>query len=248
MAMVDYDKMASSYDAGRSLSAPTINLWLDVFAPHLEGVRAPLIDVGSGTGRFSTAIAERFGLPVAGVEPSAGMRDAAREQSGHERVSFVGGDAQALPLRDASCGAALLSTMIHHVPDLALAARELRRALAPEAPVLVRSWFPNQGDVLPQFRYFPAGLEIANKFPTVEATEAAFAAAGFGKQSFQSVPQTSAGSLREFLERIRTRADTTLSLLSDDEWERGLAQLEADAEAETSPQPVMTYLYLLVLR
>jgi len=247
MALVDYDRMAAGYDAGRSLSQETLDVWLDVLAPHLEGVHLPLIDVGSGTGRFSTAIAERFDLPVIGVEPSAGMREAARRNSADPRVRFAGGDAQYLPLRDASCGAALLSTMIHHVPDLALCARELRRALAPGAPVLIRSWFPGQGDVLPQFRYFPAGLEIANRFPTVEATEAAFATAGFARQSFQSVPQVSASSLREFADRIRTRADTTLALIPDDEWERGLAKLEGDAAAETEPQPVVTYLYLLVL-
>jgi ubiquinone/menaquinone biosynthesis C-methylase UbiE len=48
-------------------------------------------------------------------------------------VAYVGGEAERLPLRDDSCAAAWLSTVIHHVGDLSGCAQELRRVLEPQA-------------------------------------------------------------------------------------------------------------------
>ena len=176
------------------------------------------------------------------------MRREARRNSRHERVEYAGGNAQALPLHDGTIGVAWLSTVIHHFPDLAASARELRRVLAPDGRVLIRSWFPGRGDDLLQFRYFPEGLRIASTFPTVEATVDAFATAGFEMEALDSIPQVSAPGLRAFADRLRTRADTTLELLSDEAFARGMAALDRAAAAETTPTPVINHLDLLVLR
>jgi hypothetical protein len=45
---------------------------------------------------------------------------------------------------------------------------------------------------------------------------------------------------------VRLRADSTLELLSDEEFAAGLARLEAAAGAETSPVPVREALELVV--
>ena len=248
MARVDYDRQAARFDAGRALSAEAAAGWRDAVAPYLASLTAPLLDLGSGTGRFAELLAGWFALRVVGVEPSAGMRRAARRNVARPDVSFAGGVAEALPLRDASCGAAWLSTVIHHFRDLPGAARELRRVLVPGAPVLVRSWFPGTSGDLLMYRYFPSAPAIANTFPTVEDTVAAFASAGFAPEHRESVAQESAPSLRAYAARVRTRADTTLELLDDEEFERGLAWLDRDAAAEQTPQPVVNTLELLVLR
>jgi hypothetical protein len=86
---------------------------------------------------------------------------------------------------------------------------------------------------------------VASSFPTVEATEAAFSAAGFRLDGIERVPQVSAPSLRVFLERVRLRADTTLTLMPDDEFDAGVAALERDVAAEAEPRAVVDYLDLL---
>jgi SAM-dependent methyltransferase len=98
------------------------------------------------------------------------------------------------------------------------------------------------------FRFFPGAGRIAETFPTVEATVAAFATAGFAFESLQPVPQVSAPSLRAAVERVRQRADSTLKPLPDEEFAEGLAALERAAAAETTPTPVIDQLDLLVLR
>ena len=49
--------------------------------------RSRVLDLGSGTGRFTPALADTFGGPVNGVEPSAGMRAAELQISGHPAVT-----------------------------------------------------------------------------------------------------------------------------------------------------------------
>ena len=77
---VDYDKHQHSvYARGRALSPEAADTWTQSFA-RWAGPQRPLtvIDLGSGTGRFTPALAETFGGPVYGVEPSQRMRHVAR--------------------------------------------------------------------------------------------------------------------------------------------------------------------------
>jgi ubiquinone/menaquinone biosynthesis C-methylase UbiE len=248
MARVNYDQLAASYDRGRGMPLEALEGWraaLAAWLPPASGL--PVLDLGAGTGLFAAAIATWFDAWVVGIEPSGEMRRQARQAHAHRRVAYVGGEAERLPLRDHSCAVAWLSTVIHHLGDLAGCARELRRVLEPGGPVLIRSSFPGRHGGISLFRFFPGAGRIAETFPTVEATVAAFAAAGFAVQTLQPVPQVSAPSLRAAMERIRLRADSTLKPLPDEEFAEGLAALERAAAAETTPTPVIDQLDLLVL-
>jgi ubiquinone/menaquinone biosynthesis C-methylase UbiE len=249
VARVDYDRMAASYHQGRSLPRDGLAGWraaLAAWLPPPGGL--PVLDLGAGTGQFAAAIASWFEAVVVAVEPSAGMRRRARQARSPAGVAWVGGRAEQLPLADGCCGAAFLSTVIHHLGDLPLAARELRRVLRAGGPVLIRSSFPGRHAGITLFRFFPGAARIAATFPTVEATVAAFEAAGFAFQSLRPVPQVSAPSLRAWVERVRLRADTTLALLPDEEFARGLAALERAAAAEATPTQIVDRLDLLVVR
>jgi SAM-dependent methyltransferase len=250
MARLDYDAVAASYARGRPLALDAILPWRDAVAPYVQrDRRRPILDVGAGTGWFSAAFATWFDAEVVAVEPSAGMRRQAEAACADGRVRFVGGAAERLPLRDGSVSAAWLSTVIHHIGDLGAAAHDLARVLAPDAPVLIRSAFPDRLDAISLFRFFPAARRTAATFPTVEATAAAFAGAGFVVDRRVAVPQVSAPSLAEAAARVRTmrHADSTLRPLTDTEFAAGLAALEA-AAAASPPAPVVDEIDLLVLR
>ncbi len=247
MAMTDFNRIASAYDAGRSLPDDGMEVWRDALLRHLPDRTAlPVLDLGCGTGRFSAALADWLDVPVIGIDPSPEMLRAAsaREDPG---VSYVLGRAENIPLAGSTCDFAWLSTVVHHFQDLPRAAAELRRVVRPGGAVVIRSWFPGRADVT-HFRYFPGAKRIAETFPTIEAVERAFAIAGFLREALESVTQVSAGSLREACERLRQRADTTLQLLSDEEFAEGMRRLEADAAAEVEPRPITSALDLLVLR
>jgi ubiquinone/menaquinone biosynthesis C-methylase UbiE len=246
---VDYNRMAAVYDCGRALPLEALEAWrvaLSRYLPPETGM--PVLDLGSGTGRFSNALAEWFDADVIGVEPAEGMRREARRKITHPRVAYIGGEAERIPLRDGSCDSAWLSTVIHHIGDLPGCARELRRVLRPHGRVLIRSSFPERHHDIMAYRFFPATRKMAETFPTVEATVKVFASAGFRMEALESVAQVLTPSLRAFCERVRVRADSTLDALSDEEFARGMEALEKAAAEETTPTPVIDWLDLLVLR
>ena len=70
MPTTDYDgEVPRFYARGRALAPDQLRWWIEAFAEHLPPDR-PLdgLDLGSGTGRFTPALADAFG-PVLGVEP-----------------------------------------------------------------------------------------------------------------------------------------------------------------------------------
>ena len=249
MARVDYEKMAASYDRGRGLGLDGIDAWRVALMPYLprrSGFR--VLDLGAGTGQFSGAFATWFGARVIAVEPAAAMRREALRKGPAANALWIGGRGESIPLRDGCCDCAWLSTVIHHFSDLSASACELRRVVPPGGSVLIRGSFPGRHDGITLFRFFPGAARVADTFPTVDATAAAFGAAGFAVEALESVPQVSAPSLGEAVERVRLRADSTLELLSDEEFARGLDSLERAAAREETATPVVDYLDLLVLR
>ena len=251
MARLDYDRVAADYARGRLPGRDAIASWCAAVAPHLgDDLARPLLDVGAGTGWFAAAFASSFDCAVIALEPAAGMRQQATAARRDRRVRYVAATAEALPLAAASARAAWLSTVIHHLADLETAAHELARVIVPGGRVLVRSVFPDRMDAIALLRFFTAARLVAATFPTVEATTAAFGAAGFAPVCRVAVPQISAPSLAAAVSYVRTMrdADSTLRPLSDAEFAAGLATLEAAAAAETEPAPVVDHLDLLVLR
>lgn len=238
---VDYDRTQhAGYAKGRRLLPASRRTWLRAFRRHAGNRRiTTVLDVGSGTGRFTPALADEFGADVIGVEPSARMREVAHVESSHPLVSYVPGHAADLPVADASADLALMFLVWHHVPDRAAAARELARALAPGARLLMATTLSDRLKDLLLYRYFPRTRAIdAEVFPTLEETVGVFAAAGFAHSALTEVHHRSADSLAEYAGRQRMRALSVYEHLTDEEYRDGLAALEADAIAETAPRAV----------
>lgn len=245
MARIAYhDHEAAAFEATRHLSEHGLAAWREAVTRNLDprpGTR--LLDLGAGTGRWARAFTDWYDdIDVIAVEPAEAMRARCR----HPKV--VAGDAAGIPLADRSVDAAWLSTVIHHLPDLTAAARELRRVLRPGGPVLIRSAFAGRHHAITLFRYFPEAIRVLDTYPSVHDVEAAFAAAGFTTVSLEQVPQVTAPSLREAAATLRREAHTPLQLITDDEYAAGLARLHRAATTGTGTGPVIDALDLLVLR
>jgi SAM-dependent methyltransferase len=244
---VDYESQSAGYAAGRGLSAEAAEAWREAIRKYVDASAiSTVLDLGSGTGRFSPLLAETLGARVVGVEPSQGMRTSAMAGARHEGVEYVAGDGRWIPLADGSCDLAWIFNVIHHVPDRAACAGEVARVLRPGSRVLLTGGWPGRCGDLTMFKFFPEAEEVLNQFPTVEDVIADFEPAGFAYQGLERVTRQSCASLKELAERVATRADTTLTLISDEAYERGLAALRRAAEAEVEPQPVIDSLDMLV--
>ena len=162
MRRIDYDtEQYQDYARGRALTEQQLQAWISAFGALLPG-RRPLagLDVGSGTGRFTPALARAFG-PVTGVEPSVRMREIAQAQSRHPGVRYLAGSAEDMPVPSGSADYALMFLSWHHVQGKPRAVRELGRVLRPAGRLLLRS---NFSDHIPPsgwwLEHFPRGFEV----------------------------------------------------------------------------------------
>jgi len=242
LARVDYDRMAAAYDAGRGRTLDQLRPWREALTEFLtepRGCRSGILDLGSGTGQWAAVLSRWFERPVVAVEPSAGMRAAAAAKQ-LDRVLLIGGRGEAIPLAAGACSAAWLSLVLHHLDDPARCAEELHRVLCPHGLVLVRSAFPDAGELLDLsllLRFFPGAKRVLAGFPRLDHTVAMFERAGFALAATRGVADLAAVSLRDALGRIRLRADTVLRHLPDAEFHQGLRRLEQAAAAEDPERP-----------
>jgi ubiquinone/menaquinone biosynthesis C-methylase UbiE len=253
MARISYDtQTAAAYKAVREVPRDGLGAWRKAVRRHLRpSPGMTVVDIGAGTGAFAAAFSDWFGLAVLAVEPSAAMRAQIPRRPG---IRVLDGHAGALPLPDHSADGAWLSLVIHHIPDLAAAAGEIRRVLRPGVPVLIRAGFSGRIDPARTFpwEFFPETARTVSTFPSVEQVCQAFGTAGFRRDALEQVPETLV-SVAEFLDRADNlrRSDTIMRGLTEEEFLRGKERLrsavqEAGHAARTEART--NWLDLLVLR
>jgi SAM-dependent methyltransferase len=230
MEKVDYDaRLHTVYAAGRRLSSDARHIWMAAFARHLPETR-PLtwLDLGSGTGRMTPALASAFGGPVHGVEPSDRMREQAVANAGHPAVTYAAGSAERIPLPDASCDAALLFFVWHHVADRATALRELRRVVRPGGTLFVQT---NLADRMPDvwwFRVVPGWKDADTaQFPTEADVRSDFADSGWTLTAHDEVTWPRSASLAEDVGKLRLRPVSAFARMSAEVADAGFARIEA---------------------
>jgi SAM-dependent methyltransferase len=248
---IDFDdRLWRGYREGRALPEQAMCDWMDAVARHV-GPRRPLtvLDLGSGTGRFTPSLADRFGGPVYGVEPATKMREIAVESAKHPNVTYIAGRAEEVPLQDNSCDIAFLFFVFHHFTDRSAAAAELARVLRPDGLVFVRTQFGDRLREVSWRRFFPRASQVEQElFPTLGETKTTFTGAGFELVALDEVEFEIAASLAANLERLRHRGVSTLELLSDAEVEEGFAAMGRAAAEDAGRGPVREIGDLLVLR
>jgi ubiquinone/menaquinone biosynthesis C-methylase UbiE len=199
------------------------------FARHLPPTR-PLtwLDLGSGTGRMTPALAGAFGGPVHGVEPSDRMRARAVAHAGHPAVTYAAGSAEHIPLPDALCDAALLFFVWHHVVDRGRAARELRRVVKPGGTLFVQANFADRMPDTWWFRVVPEWQEIdAAQFRTEDEVHGDFAGAGWTFAARAEVTWLRSTSLAEDFEKLKLRPVSAFEHMGAEIVEAGFARIEA---------------------
>lgn len=115
--------------------APLFLKWLDV------PTGARWLDVGCGTGAISQSIVKhQHPRAVTGIDPSAAFVAYGREQIDDERVTFVVGDAQRLPLKDNHFDAIVSGLVLNFIPDRVQALAEMRRVSHPGSIIAAYVW------------------------------------------------------------------------------------------------------------
>lgn len=163
------------------------------------------IDIASGAGTTAILAARECGCEVVGIDygPAAvaGANETARAEGLGERVSFIEGDAEALPFDDDSFDVAICECALCTFPDKATAVAEMARVLRPGGRLVL-------SDVIADHSRLPADLR--GTMATVACVGAALPEQGYrellGAGGFEvEAVEGAQDDVARMCDRVRTR-------------------------------------------
>ncbi|HEY2707739.1 MAG TPA: class I SAM-dependent methyltransferase [Caulobacteraceae bacterium] len=211
-----FERVAGRYDLMNDLmSLGAHRLWKDAAAARLNPQPGEtIVDCAGGTGDLARRYAalaraaqgRRGGAPakIVVVDYNAEMVGAGRARGETADIVWAVGDAQRLPLGDASADAYSISFGLRNVTDIPAALAEARRVMKPggrflclefskvTAPALRRAYDAYSFKVIPKIGGRVAGdedayqylVESIRRFPDQKTLAKLMAGAGFGRVSF----------------------------------------------------------------
>jgi demethylmenaquinone methyltransferase/2-methoxy-6-polyprenyl-1,4-benzoquinol methylase len=211
-----FDRVARRYDLMNDLMSGGVHrLWKDMTAARLNPRPGEtVVDCAGGTGDIADRLAKlargaqarRGGADprILVVDYNAEMIAAGRDRGLDPAIAWAVGDAQALPLRDASADAYVIAFGIRNVTDISAALREARRVLKPggrflclefsrpPAAGLARVYDAYSFRVIPRIGELVAGdrasyqylVESIRRFPDQQSFARLIEQAGFGRVGY----------------------------------------------------------------
>ena len=193
--------LAGVYEDGIKTPEESLRAWVELIGGFSPRIPADIVEIGSGTGMLGEALV-RYGRAarVLGVERSSEILPRAEALHPHPFVEYVEGSAESVPAKDGEFDLALLSRVVHHLPDRPACARELARVLRQDGVVVIRTTFRERLDA-DVYSYWPQALEAdLRRFPRRDEVVADFATAGFQVRAETSLRLPVAQPLGEYRE------------------------------------------------
>ena len=126
-----FDAVAPRYDLMNDLMSMGIHrLWKRKLARRVASVQGQVVDLAGGTGDVARLLLAP-GRHVVVCDPSLAMMQAGQQRPGSEKLQWLTGEAEHLPLEDASVDLLTISFGLRNTTHLAGALREIRRVLKP---------------------------------------------------------------------------------------------------------------------
>lgn len=227
MERADYARIAGTYDISRRISDHNLDLCLGKIAELVEPDDRYILDLGCGTGRIAIPAASCFDCRILGADKSIEMINQAKRKAGERLVQWQVADAQFLPYSQEAIDVAFMSHLLHHVDDPLKVIKECHRVLRKGGKIVIR--YGALESVLndPIHRFFPETCQIdQRRGHSIKKTEDWLNASGFREIRSETLEQKTYESARQFLESVRLKGTSALTLISLHDFDRGLRKLE----------------------
>jgi len=172
--MVKYDKIGTNYDETRKAD----NYLTNRLFHHLNAQEGKkYLDIGCGTGNYTIALNQK-GVDLIGIDPSEKMLAIAKNKS--EKVNWLKGKAENVPITSESIDGIIGSLTIHHWTSLEMGFKELNRVLKKKGQVIIFTSTPKQMEGYWLNYYFPKMLKDSMiQMPAFEKIKSAMLASDF---------------------------------------------------------------------
>jgi ubiquinone/menaquinone biosynthesis C-methylase UbiE len=227
ISKTDYSKIAKYYDKVRSDAAPALLSKIIEYGKIDEN--STVLDVGCGTGRFTLSLPAVKNLFCA-LEPSAEMLRQALAKDKDKTVQWIRGDGQHSPFTGSLFDCVYMTAVVHHLEHKDIALKEVHRVLKAGGTCVIMTF--SHGAIKKHIlNDFPGVTKIdLNRIPSVPWLKEIMTMIGF-KNVHYHVVQLDEGyvSTNEYLERVRKKYISTLTLLTEEEFRSGLRIFEERA-------------------
>jgi ubiquinone/menaquinone biosynthesis C-methylase UbiE len=217
---VDYSTIGEHYDERRPVPA---EIWISTIVRLGRiTVDSDVLDIGCGTGRYTTRVAAASRASIYGVDCSPTMLKNALKSDPERAIRWTMGDAHALPFKSNSFDCAYMTMVFHQIQKRNTLLDEIRRVLRPGGRCIIAtsSHLAIREHVL---RHFPGATAIdLNRFPSIPALRRSLKKAGFSNVGSTLVRHDEGEiPVQKYLKMVENKYISTLSLLSEAEFERG---------------------------
>lgn len=221
VSVTDYSRIADYYDKVRPLPA---DMWISKMIEHGE-IRENgwVLDIGCGTGRYPLSISASTKALFCCLEISLAMLKKAVSKDKSRKILWVQGDGQKLPFRDNFFDSVYMTLVIHHIEDKKTVLGEIYRTLKKggNCVIMTTSHYRIRRHIL---HLFPRVVSIdLKRFPSIPYLKSAMAKTGFGNihhHALKYIEDTT--STNEYFKRVRKKYISTLTLLTEEEFEKGI--------------------------
>jgi ubiquinone/menaquinone biosynthesis C-methylase UbiE len=248
---MDYDrtKIPEVYNQGRDHGPAFLDQWMRVVGGEVRHTDIyDILDLGCGTGRFSNGLATHFKANLIGIDPSMKMLLQAVTNRSNNRVVYVNGVAEAIPLASSSVDLIFISMIFHHLKDPQEAAEECYRVARSHGRLCLRTACVEKISMYPYVPFFPTSRPLLEeRLPSLDSQREVFEKAGFETISYQVVVQQVARDLFAYADKLAMKADSIIASLDDKDFEAGLERMRAHA-AIIPPYPVTEPIDFFVFR
>jgi len=217
----DYSSIAEYYDKVRPALA---DFWLSKIIEHGKiDANCVVLDIGCGTGRFPLGIFATKNSIVCALEPSIEMLKHAVAKDKSRDILWVRGDGQKLPFREKFFNCVYMTLVIHHIENREMALQEICRVLKKGGNCVIMTVSHHRIKEYP-LGAFPGVTAIdLKRFPSVPSLKKTMSKIGFRDVHYHVVKHDE-GCMptKEYLEMVRNKYISTLTLLSEEAFQRGL--------------------------
>jgi ubiquinone/menaquinone biosynthesis C-methylase UbiE len=216
----------------------------------LTGIKtgSRLLDIGCGPGSICLPLASELGVEVTGLEPNSDMLKAGinKDKSGH--VNWVLGQAEKLDFPDNSFDAAIMIFSLHHFSDRLQAFSEAARVLVPGGRLLIRTCSHAHIKRYHLGRFFRnyRAIEL-RKFPSLRRVRQDLEESGFKTLKILHRRNSRTMPKEEIIDKVKNKYISTLSLLSEKNFEKGLRKFETYVRSQSGDDYSYDFTHALIL-